>query len=171
MENFFAFLANSLVLRRAASPELKRFLIGQSGCSTLLHSQDRTLHIRYTKEGDKIYFNEFVAGKVGYGTVCVQMHEAYSLYNANNILVQYINRVRKPMNIIYNFSMEIEKSLGLITITDYWQDKAGIDWKIKGYTNGKVVALLYVKNINDSSVKNHDAFLNGFRFASAAKNK
>ena len=169
MENLFVFLATSLVLHKVTSPRIKHYKVGQSGCSTLLHSREKTLHIRYTKQGDKIYFNEYMADGVTYGTICVQMKDAYALCNARNILINYLSQVRKPMGIVHNFSMEIEKTRSLIAVTDYWQDENSIDWKIKGYTNGKVVALLYVKNINNASVKNHDAFLNGLRFSSVAK--
>jgi hypothetical protein len=69
------------------------------------------------------------------------------------------------MRIYCNASMEIEKNNSLLTITDYWQDKAGIDWKVKGYTNGKVLSLLYVKNISNATVRAHDTYLDGFRFS------
>lgn len=157
------FLATSLVLR-VTSPRFRRYVICP-GCSTLLNSGARTLHIRYTKEGDKLFFNEYVADGITYGMICIQMQNHYTLDRAEKILVNYINRVRKPMHISVNASMEVEEESRYLSITDYWQDQAGIDWKIKGYTNGKIISLLYVKNITDTTIKNHDAYLNGFRFS------
>ena len=93
------------------------------------------------------------------------MKELYTLHQAENILAQYINRLRRPFGIAYNICMQIEKEDGIITVEDYWQDDAGTDWKLNGYTNGKTIAVLYVKNIGTSSVAEHDAFLNGFRFS------
>ncbi|MDB5205185.1 MAG: hypothetical protein JWR72_260 [Flavisolibacter sp.] len=166
MENLFMFLATSLILRISA-PRFKRYLIGQSGGTSLLVSGSDQLHIKYTKEGDVIYFSDSAIGNVAYGLICIQMKQLYTLWKAETILVQYINRVRKPLGIAYNISMEIKKTAGQITITDYWQDNNGTDWKIKGYTNGKTVAVLYVKNITEAAVKEHDAFLNGFKFSQA----
>jgi hypothetical protein len=163
MENLFIFLATSFVLR-AANPRFRRYQICL-GCSSLLHSAARRLHIRQTREGDKLYFNEYAEDGITYGLICVQMPVAQNLPEAEKILVQYINRVRKPFHISCNLSMEMEKMGRTVTVTDYWQDSAGFDWKIKGYTNGKLLSLLYVKNITDTSVKNHDAYLNGFRFS------
>jgi hypothetical protein len=163
MENLFLFLATSLVLR-VTSPRFRRYVICP-GCSTLLNSESRTLHIRYTKDGDKLFFNEYVADGITYGVICVQMQSRQTLKKAEHILVNYMNRIRKPMHIQANASMEVETNERLLTITDYWQDKAGIDWKVKGYTNGKILSLLYVKNITDTTVKTHDTFLNGFRFS------
>lgn len=157
------FLATSFVLR-VAVPRFRRYIICP-GCSALLNSGAKTLHIRYTREGDKLFFNEYAVDGVTYGMVCVQMKDLYTLERAEHILVQFVSRARRPLHIACNTSMEVETTKRLVTVTDYWQDKAGIDWKIKGYTNGKVIALLYVKNITDTTIKNHDAYLNGFRFS------
>lgn len=163
MENLFLFLATSIVLR-ITNPRFKRYMICP-GCSTLLNSGSKTIQVRYTKDGDKLFFNEYSEDGITYGMICVQMNDFHSLSQAEKILVQYINRVRKPLHIAYNLSMEIERDHQLLTITDYWQDEAGLDWKIKGYTNGKILTLLYVKNIADTTIKNHDVFLNGVRFS------
>lgn len=163
MENLFLLLATSFVFR-VASPRFKRYTIFQ-GCSALLFSGAKTLHIRHTKEGDRLYFNESIVNGITYGLVCIHMKDVYTLQEAEKILMQFLNRARRPFHIRFNSSMETERKKNLLTVTDYWQDKAGVDWKIKGYTNGKIAALLYVKNISDTPVKNHDAYLNGFRFA------
>ena len=163
MENLLMFLATSLVLR-IPKPKFKRYLIG-SGYSALLVSGHNTLHYKTTKEGDRVRFYDHEVDNVTYGLITVHMKELYTLHQAENILVQYINRLRRPFGIAYNISMEIEKNKGMITICDYWQDDNGCDWKIKGYTNGKIIGLLYVKNISSSPVKEHDDFLNGFRIS------
>lgn len=162
MENLFLFLATSLVLRNTASG-FRRFQICD-GCSSLLHSSSRKLHIRYTKEGDKLYFNEHAVDGITYGLICVEMNEWYTLHQTEDILVHYLSRMRKPLHIAHNLSMDISFHKTHVTIADYWQDKAGVDWKIKGYSNGKILTVLYVKNINDTAVANHDAYLNGVRF-------
>lgn len=157
------FLATSLVLR-LPSPKFKRYLIG-SGCSALLVSGHKTLHCKTTKDGDRVSFYDRAINGVTFGLIMVQMKEVYTLHQAEMILVQYVNRVRRPFGIAYNISMNIEKQNGVVTLTDYWQDDEGMDWKIKGYTNGKTISLLYVRNISNAPVKEHDDFLNGFRFS------
>lgn len=164
MENLFLFLATSLALRLPQS-KFRRFLLGATGCSTYLVSGNNTVHFKHTKDGDRVYFYDHTVSGVTFGFICVQMKDVFTLRQAENILVQYINRVRKPFQIAVNISMEIEKKGHLITINDYWQDEAGLDWKVKGYTNGKTVAVLYVKNISSSFVEEHDRFLNGFKFS------
>lgn len=159
--------ATSLVWRISA-PKFKRYIIGRTGCTSLLLSEETTLHIQSTKEGERVYFYEHDVNGVTYGLITVNMKELYSLDQAENILVQYLNRIRKPFGIEHNVSMEVEKKPDTVYLTDYWQDEEGIDWKVKGHSNGKIIAVLYVKNIADASAKEHDAYLNGFRFCSAA---
>lgn len=163
MENLFLFLATSIVLR-VASPRLRRYIVCQ-GCSTLLHAGTKRLQVHRTNDGDKLYFNEYASDGVTYGIICVQMKQVYTLEKTEAILKQFMKRAQKPMHINCHSSMELECGKQHLSITDYWQDKAGIDWKVKGYTNGKILSLLYVKNITDTSVSSHDAYLNGFRFS------
>lgn len=162
MENLFVFLATSLVLR-ATSPKFKRYRIC-AGASSLLHSSARTLHVRQTKEGDTLYFNEYETDGVTFGIVCVNMQEEVEEEQCESLLVHYLNRMRKPLHIQCNVSMEIGEENGQTVLTDYWQDATGTDWKVKGYTNGKVLAVLYVKNVSEAAVSSHDAYLDGFKF-------
>lgn len=165
MENLLLLFATSLAWRISA-PKFKRYIIGRTGCTSLLLSTETTLHVQSTKDGERIYFYEHEVAGVTYGVITVNMQELYTFEQSENILVQYANRIRKPFGISYNVSMEIEHSADRITLTDYWQDEEGVDWKIKAHTNGKIVAVVYVKNISAAPVKEHDAFLNGFRFCS-----
>jgi hypothetical protein len=80
------------------------------------------------------------------------------------ILSSYISRLHTPFSIAYNSGIHHCKSMeqsGTRIIIDYWQDEWGVDWKIKGYTNGHFLALLYVQNINDGDVEKQEAFLSG----------
>ena len=52
-----------------------------------------------------------------------------------------------------------------IRLVDYWQDEDSVDWKVKGYTDGHTIAVLYVKNINEISVEKQDEFLDSFSIA------
>ena len=168
MENFFLRLASSLAFRIPKN-KFKRYLLGATGCSTYLLSGNNTVHFKHIKDGDRVYFYDQCVDGVTYGFIAVQMRELFTLHQAENILVQYINRVRKPFHIAVNIAMEIEKKENLIIINDYWQDDRGTDWKIRGYTNGKTIAVLYVKNITDSHVDEQDTFLNGFKFSGVSQ--
>ena len=165
MENLILFLATSLALH-APTPKFKRYIIGSAGCSSLLFSGANSLYIKYTKDGEKVYFNEHKTGDVTYGLIVVQMKDVFTLEEASTILAQYTNAVRIPFKIVHHLPMEMEKQNEKVVLTNYWQDKNGADWKVKGYTNGKIIAVLYVQNIGASNVKDDDNFLSGLKFSS-----
>jgi len=164
MENLIMFLATSLALH-VPTPKFKRYTIGSSGCSSLLFSGANSLYVKYTKDDEKVYFNEHTIAGVTYGLVVVQMKDVFTLEEASTILVQYTKAVRKPFKIVHHLPMEMEKQNGKVSLAGYWQDQKGGDWKVKGYTNGKTIAVLYVKNIGASNVKDDDNFLNGLKFS------
>lgn len=163
MENLLLLFATSLAWRISA-PKFKRYIIGKTGCTSLLHSAETTLHIQNTQHGERVYFYEHNVNGVVYGLITVTMTECFTLHEAETVLGHYLNRIRKPFGIEFNVKMERDRDDDTITLTDYWQDEEGTDWKVKGHTNGAVIAVLYVKNIGQASAKEHDAYLNGFRF-------
>jgi hypothetical protein len=165
MENLILLFATSLVWR-ISEPKFKRYIIGRTGCTSLLLAEETRLHIQSTTDGERVYFYEHGANGVTYGSITVNMKELYTLEQVETIMIQYVNRIRKPFGICYNVSIEMEQSADRVSLTDYWQDEEGVDWKVKASSNGKVIAVMYVKNISASPVKEHDAFLNGFRFSS-----
>lgn len=167
MENLLLLFATSLVWRISA-PKFKRYIIGKTGCTTLLLSGETSLHLQSTRDGERVYFYEHEVNNVVYGLITVNMKEQLSPEQAQTVLTQYAGRIRRPFGICCTAGWEIEADSETITLTDYWQDEEGVDWKIKGYCNGKIVAVLYVKNIGEAPVKEHDSFLNGFRFSAVA---
>jgi hypothetical protein len=104
---------------------------------------------------------------VTYGIVCIDMKEQYSLNDATEMLVGYMNKLRGPFFIFHSVGHEKDKDWNnsfSSTLIDHWQDAAGVDCKIKGYTNGKILAVLYVKNISEADVLKQEIFLDSFHF-------
>src|SRR5947209_2770592 len=131
MENLLLLFATSLAWRISA-PKFKRYIIGRTGCTSLLLSSETALHVQSTTDGERIYFYEHDVNGVTYGVITISMKELYSLEQSENIMVQYVNRIRKPFGIEHNVWMEIQNTADRVSLTDYWQDEEGIDWKIKG---------------------------------------
>lgn len=166
MENLILFLATSLVFRLSSSKRIKNQLIGDTGCSALLDA-DSELEATPTQSGDQLYFHEFREKNVAYGMICVRMNTHHSLEEAETMLRVYIDQLKGPFYILHNTGIYDEadwNSDSSRTIADYWQDCHKKDWKVKGYTNGKVLAVLYVKNIGNVDVKKQDFFLDSFHF-------
>lgn len=167
MENLILFLATSLVFRFSSSKRIKLQSIGDAGCSALL-SSDNKLESTLTQSGDQLYFHEFKDKNVTYGIICVDMTHQYSLNESEEILRSYIDKLKGPFFILHSTGIHDDadwNSETSKTVVDYWQDYSKKDWKVKGYTNGKTLAVLYVKNIGHVDVKKQDFFLDSFHFS------
>jgi hypothetical protein len=169
MENLILILATSFVIRFSSSKKIKLQFIGNTGCSALLSSESK-LASTVTQSGDQLYFHEFKDKNVTYGMICIDMDHQYSLGEAEEMLRSYIDQLKGPLYILHNTGIHEDadwNSETSKTIVDYWQDCSKKDWKVKGYTNGKMLAVLYVKNIGSADVKKQDFFLDSFHFNAA----
>jgi len=166
MENLILFLATSFVIRFSSSKRTRLQFIGDTGCSAIICS-DNKLESTFTQCGDQLYFHEFKDKGVSYGMICVQMNQKYSLDESKEMLRCYVDKLRGPFYILHNTGIDDDadwNSETSKTVVDYWQDSYKKDWKVKGYTDGKTLAVLYVKNIGHVDVKKQDLFLDSFHF-------
>lgn len=166
MENLILFLATSLLFRASSKRQIQNQLIGNTGCSALL-AADESLESSITASGDELYFHEFKEKKVSYGLICVQMSSQHTLEEAEVMLRSYIDKLKGPFYILHNTGMDDDadwNSENSKTIVDYWQDYNRKDWKVKGYTNGRILSVLYVKDIGHADVRKQDLFLDSFHF-------
>ena len=168
MENLIFLLATSFVLRLSTSRKFKSYFIGNTGCSALMFTNNFKKTI--TPSGDRFYFNEFSEKNVTYGIICIKFQQEYDLDESADMLTKYIQKLRAPYFILHNTGLSETKDwnhLSSIVMEDYWQDGNQQDWKVKGYSDGKNMAVLYVKNIGHVEVKKQDLFLDGFHFKAA----
>ena len=166
MENLLFILATSFVLRLSAPRKFRSCFIGDTGCSVLVFSEDKFDQTK-TENGDDLYFYESTEEKVTYGIICISMKETLGLDKATLMLEHYINKLKSPLQILHHTGIAPDEDWNTAdsrTVTDYWQDRSKTDWKVKGYTNGRYIAVLYVKNIGQVAVNKQDLFLDSFHY-------
>jgi hypothetical protein len=165
MENLLLFLATTFVLRLSSSRRFKNEFIEKTGCSVLQIAPWNQFESSRTPSGDELYFNECVEDKVTYGIICIQLNQPYIIEVAETLLSHYIGKLRKPFKIKHHIGIQHDfdwNNESTKAVVDYWQDIHGKDWKVKGYTNGEIMAILYVKNITEVEVARQDLFLDSF---------
>jgi hypothetical protein len=168
MENLLLILATSFVLRLSATKKLQHSFIGNTGCF-FLFPKGIEFELTRTESGDDLYFNEFSEKGIIYGIICVDMKQRFPLQEATEMLGQYMNKLKGPFFIFHSLGHQEDQDwnhTSSSTLVDYWQDAAGRDCKVKGYTDGKILAVLYVKNISEIDVAKQDAYLDSFHFKS-----
>lgn len=167
MENLIFLLTASLVLYKSSKKPRKTF-IADTGCSVVF-SPDAVFDHTQSEDGDQLYFAEHTDNDITYGVLCARIHSMLPLEEAQDVMTTYLNRLRKPFNALYNTGIDLcqnrSNTKDCIKMIDYWQDEDNLDWKVKGYTDGQTIAVLYVKNINQISVDKQDEFLDSFCIA------
>ncbi len=166
MENLLFLIATLAI--RISSKSLKKRTIGDTGCSVML---DTNAAVTYSESdnGEHFYMSTFNSGAVTYGFVLLDLkNKITNLSEAEYLLGDLMLDLKKASDIQHSYGLDrgikhpISQSVS--GIIDYWQDKEGIDWKIKGWTDGNCMAVMYVKNINNTSVKKQEFFLDCIRF-------
>jgi hypothetical protein len=166
MENLIIFLASSFVLRLSAPGSLRNKEIGNTGCSALFFP-DQDINCGHTGCADQLYVSRLSRKEVSYGMICIHLHEAHDLATATDMLAAYLNKLQEHFSILHSTGLHQAVDWNTASskaVVDYWQDRDQKDWKVKGYTNGKTIAVLYVKNIGQADIKSQDLFLDGFHF-------
>jgi hypothetical protein len=171
MENILLLLATTLILSRSKNKYgFKKYSIGHSGCTLLLPDDPGSFNPKFTSNGDLMYVTETSEGKITYGCVTIILKEPTdNMAEAEKTLAKFMHTLQKS----YDIDHTVGLSLGHLQrgnsyargIVDYWQDAAEVDWKLKGWTNGRILSVVYVSNITDLPTEKMDMFLNSFRFS------
>jgi hypothetical protein len=160
MENILFLLSASLAWYTKAR-KFQRTIVGETG-SSLLFAPGAEFEAT-SNDGDTLYFSEHEEKNITYGVVIASLAEELCYDDTLVILEDYLDRLRKPYHARFNTGV-VSCPSRHIELEDYWQDVNLVDWKVKAYSNGKTMAFLYVKNINEAEVEKQEAFFNSFRF-------
>lgn len=170
MQNLLQHLSLSLSRITPATPSFKTLPIADSGCQVQCFTARKELPVNKSSQSNAFYTAEWEEAAITYGLVVVHYEgsgvagaEAYFLLDA------FLQKIQRAFSIACATGSLCEEAgaanSGTISLTDYWQDSEGTDWKAKGWTNGSSLALLYLKNIGAADSRVHDVFLDSFRFA------
>jgi len=170
MENLVFLLSAVFAYKHTTSPKkFTPYFIGKTGASVVLPSNFSGFDRTNTSHRDTFYLGECFADKVGYGVLYIDLQDEYSIEDAETMLMYYISRLQEPFGIAHNtgigYCISNEGMIERRKLVDYWQDDRGHDWKLKGYTNGKYIAVLYVQNISEIEVEKQDFFLDSLSFS------
>src|SRR3954464_10744433 len=103
-----------------------------------------------TRTGDLVRMSEHNVNDATYGIITIKPKEIYAdLSDAEKVLLTFMEQLQQSFAIQHTTGMHVETYLhtSKTSITNYWQDQEQRDWKVKGWTNGATLAVLYIKNI------------------------
>jgi hypothetical protein len=168
MEKLISFLAAAFSSALETSTPLK-ITIGAPGCTLTVHKPP-TVHRIETQEGYPAYIGQSMINEATYGFATVILPSMITGHDdLQKRLYTLLEDVYSSFRIVYGTGLSYGYTHPgddrIFGFTEYWQDKGGLDWKVKAWTNGQVMTVLYIRNIGDVKLKDQDSYLDGISFS------
>lgn len=159
---FFSFIFFS------KAQSLKKIQISSSGCSLYAYC-DFKFEKEYSEDSSVLYVSECEKDGVTYGIICVILRQPEAdLERSELSLISYLDYLKSSFKITksigYGKGHRLNNDENTRGVLDYWEDGDKNNWKIKGWTNGIFIGVLYgysTKELNETKI---NIFLEGFRF-------
>ena len=147
---------------------LKKTAISNSGCSVYTYCTI-PFEKQYSEDSSLLYVGECVKDEVSYGVICVKLLQpSGDLTKAEDMLVDYLDYLKTSFGITkaagYGRGNRLSSKENTRGIIDYWEDKEKNNWKIKAWTDGKFIGVLYGYSLKELPEPKLNVFLDSFRF-------
>ena len=153
---------------KSNSQALKKYPVSNSGCFVYAFCEFK-FEMEYSEDSSLVYVSECEKDELNYGIICVKLRQpADNLDLAEESLITYLDYLKTSFKILksagYGKGHQLANNKNTRGVLDYWEDSEKNNWKIKAWTNGKFIGVLYgysAKEINETKL---NLFLDGFRF-------
>lgn len=152
----------------ANGQSLKKVPVSNSGCSVYTYC-GFTFEIEYSEDSSLVYVSECVKDEVSYGVICVKLLQPVAdLDKAEDMLIDYLNYLKTSFSISkavgYGRGHRLNKNENTRGVIDYWEDNKKNNWKIKAWTDGKFIGVLYGYSAKELPETKLNVYLESFRF-------
>jgi hypothetical protein len=147
---------------------LRKYAINETGCAVYLFCDPGTFGMSYSDDSSKVYTGTCITDNTSYGIICVKLKQAVpAMTDAEELLVSYLDYLKTSYKITssagYGKGHRLKDREDTRGIIDYWKDDEKNNWKIKGWTDGKFIAVLYTYSQTELNESKVNVFLDSFR--------
>ncbi len=158
-----------LFLAIGKSQSLKKYDIAQSGCSVYMYCAPGRFEESYSEDSSRVYTAECNIDELTYGVICVKLlTPSENPGEAEDMVISYLDYLKVEFDIKsavgYGRGNHLNNQEDTRGVVDYWKDGDNNNWKIKAWTNGKIIGVLYAYSKKELPETKIDVFLNSFRF-------
>jgi hypothetical protein len=158
-----------LLIQSLNAQSLKKYPISNSGCSLYLYCDPKKFDFDYSEDSSKVYTGECFNNDVIYGVICIQLLRPITdLEAAEEMMISYLDFLKADFSVRtaagYGKGHRLNQDESTRGIIDYWKDGEERNWKIKAWTNGKYIGVLYANSAKELAEAKVNVFLDGFRF-------
>lgn len=151
----------------APAQGLKRIPVGKSGCSLYTYC-DMKFDASRSPDSSMVYAGECTKEDITYGTICVSLvNPPENLLMAEDLLIAYLDYLKGNFGITkstgYGKGHILNKNENTRGILDYWEDGEKNKWKVKAWTDGKFIGVMYAYSLKDIPEAKVNIYLDGFR--------
>ncbi len=168
MKKLCLFLLLQICFSTSFSQYLKKYDIGNSGCSVYLYCNPGDYQLSYSEDSSEVYTSECINDSTHYGVICVKLKESVSdMTTAENLLISYMDFLKTSFKITsavgYGKGSHLADREDIRGIVDYWTDNENNNWKVHGWTDGNFIGILYGYSSGDLPESKVNVFLESFR--------
>ena len=166
MKRILFILVYHCFLFHSYSQSIKKYPIGESGCSAYFYCDPGVFNLSYSEDSSKVYTAECTAAETSYGVICIQLSQPDpDISGMEDLLVKYLDYLKSSLKITtaagYGKGHRLRGKEHIHGIIDYWTDGNKNNWKIKAWSDGKYIAVLYAYSKNELADSKTNAFLDG----------
>ena len=146
---------------------LKKVPVGGSGCFVYTYCEFK-FEKEYSEDSSEIYVSECAKDDMTYGVICVKLKEAANdLDRAEESMINYLDYLKTSFGIEkavgYGRGHHLNNNENTRGVLDYWEDAQKRNWKIKAWTDGKYIGVLYGYSAKELHEQKLNVFLDSFR--------
>lgn len=163
------FLPFLFLLVHAKSQLLKKYAVAQTGCAIYMFCDPGKFNLDYSEDSSKVYTATCSKEGFTYGVICAQLKDSLTAEDdTTGLLESYLDHLKSAFDVReatgYGKGMHLQNREEITGIIDYWQTTNKIHYAIQGWTDGKIVAVLYVSGESQPDFNKQQLFFKGFRF-------
>lgn len=157
----------SIFSQSSAAQGLKKTPISTSGCSLYSYCEMK-FDTSKSPDSSQVYAGECEKEEITYGTICVKLvNPPETLQMAEDLLIAYLDFLKGSFKINrytgYSKGLRLNRDENTRGILDYWEDAENQKWKVKAWTDGKYIGVMYAYSLKEIPEPKVNAFLDGFR--------
>ena len=143
--------------------------IGNTGCTIQVYCFPGRFDSYELEDGSTAYADDCEIDKIVYGIYCVRLKNPIAnLDAAQDTVITYLDFLKLDYGIVkskeYDRDDNLNKNHTVKGIHDTWEDVDKNKWKIKAWTDGNFIVVLYMHSDKEMPDKKTETFLNGLRF-------
>lgn len=167
MKKYAVLLVFSFCFLFSGAQVIKKVAISNSGCSVYTYCTF-TFEKEYSEDSSEVYVGECVKEEMTYGVICVKLLQPVNdLEAAEESMINYLNYLKSSFSIVksagYGRGHRLNNNENTRGVLDYWEDAEKRNWKMKAWTDGKYIGVLYGYSAKDLPEQKINLFLESFR--------